>query len=77
MALDEDRNRILLALRDRPAGLKSSALVETLSLPRVEVERHLQYCADYGLATWVRKTDGAGLATITDRGRDYLVRQGL
>jgi DNA-binding transcriptional ArsR family regulator len=77
MPLDKDRNRILVALRDRPEGLKSSALVEALGLPREEVERHLLYCADYGLATWVRKTDGAGLATITDRGRDYLVRQKL
>ena len=77
MALDKDRNRILVALRDRPEGLKSSALVETLGLSREEVERHLLYCVDYGLATWARKTDGAGLATITNRGRDYLVRQSL
>jgi hypothetical protein len=77
MALDKDRNRILGVLRDRPEGLKSLSLGETLGLPREEVERHLLYCADYGLATWVQKTDGAGLATITNRGRDYLVRQSL
>ncbi len=77
MALNEDRNRVLVALRSQPEGLKSSALVEVLGLSREVVERHLLYCADYGLATWNRNRDGSGLAVITDRGRDYLVRQRL
>jgi hypothetical protein len=41
------------------------------------VERHLLYCADYDLAKWRRVRNGLGQAMITDRGRDYLVRQGL
>jgi len=77
MALDKDRNRILSALRDRPEGLDSAALVQTLGLTREVVERHLTYCADYGLASWPRKKDGSGLAVITDRGRDYLTRQSV
>ncbi len=77
MALDTDRNRILAALRDRPEGLDSAALVQTLGLTRDMVEGHLTYCADYGLASWSRKKDGSGLAVITDRGRDYLTRQDL
>ena len=77
MALDKDRNRVLVSLRDRPEGLNSSSLIDALGLPREMIERHLLYCADYGLATWARSRDGLGLAVITDRGRDYLVRQGL
>jgi hypothetical protein len=77
MALDKDRNRVLVSLRGQPEGLKCSTLVEALGLPRDVVERHLLYCADYGLATWNRNKDGSGLAVITQRGRDYLVRQGL
>ena len=77
MALDKDRNRVLASLRGQPEGLKCSILVETLGLPREVVERHLLYCVDYGLATWNRNKDGSGLAVITERGRDYLVRQGL
>jgi hypothetical protein len=49
--------------------------MQTLSLAQDVVERHLQYCADYDLATW-KKKDG-GTAVITSRGRDYLTRQGL
>jgi len=77
MALDNDRNRVLTSLRDRSEGIDSAALMMGLSLPRNEVERHLLYCADYGLATWKRHRDGSGQAAITDRGRDYLIRQGL
>jgi hypothetical protein len=77
VALDKDRNRVLVSLRDRPEGLNSSSLIDALGLPREMIERHLLYCADYGLATWARSRDGLGLAVITDRGRDYLVRQGL
>ncbi len=77
MALDKERNRILLSLRDQPGGAQSHTLADTLRLPREAVERHLLYCADYGLAAWARKKDGSGVAVITDRGRDYLVRQGL
>lgn len=77
MTLDNDRNRVLAALRDRPQGLDIAALVQTLGLPRDVVERHLRYCADYALATWKPGKDGSGLAAITDRGRDYLNRQNL
>ena len=77
MAFDIDRNRVLLSLRDRPDGVDSPGLIETLGLSRETVERHLLYCADYGLATWPRSRGPARLAVITPRGRDYLVRQGL
>ena len=77
MALDNDRNRVLASLRDRSAGIDSSGLVTELTLPREAVERHLLYCTDYGLATWKRHRNGSGQAAITDRGRDYLVRQSL
>ncbi len=77
VALDNDRNRVLTSLRDRSEGVDSAALIMGLSLARNEVERHLLYCADYGLATWKRHRDGSGQAAITDRGRDYLIRQGL
>lgn len=77
MAFDNDRNRVLLSLRDRPEGLGSPGLIEALGLPREVVERHLLYCADYGLATWARNRGASTLALITPRGRDYLVRQGL
>jgi len=77
MALDKDRNRVLASLRDRSDGIDSSDLVNELTLPREAVERHLLYCADYGLATWKRHRNGAGPAAITDRGRDYLLRQSL
>jgi len=52
-------------------------LGEMLGLPLDAVERHLLYCTDYALATWEKKKDRTGLATITNRGRDYLTRQGL
>jgi hypothetical protein len=77
MAVDNDRNRVLVSLRDRPESLDSSALVKDLTLPKEAVERHLLYCTDYGLATWKRHRNGSGQAAITDRGRDYLVRQSL
>jgi len=77
MAVDKDRNRVLASLRDRAEGIDSGALVVSLSLTRDAVERHLLYCADYGLATWRRQRDGSGHAEITERGREYLVRQGL
>src|SRR2546427_12811424 len=77
MALDNDRNRVLVSLRDRSESVDSSDLVKDLTLPREAVERHLLYCTDYGLATWKRHRNGSGQATITDRGRDYLVRQAL
>lgn len=77
MAVDNDRNRVLQSLRDRPDGVNSVGLIETLGLSGEVVERHLRYCADYGLATWLRNRGGSGLAMITPRGRDYLVRQGL
>jgi len=76
MPLDKDRNRTLVALRDAPQGMHSRDLASALSLSLDVVERHLQYCADYDLVTW-RKKDAAGLAMITDRGRDYLIRQSL
>ena len=77
MALNNARNRVLASLRDRSEGVNSATLIVGLSLGRDEVERHLLYCADYGLATWRRHRDGSGQAVITDRGRDYLIRQGL
>lgn len=52
-------------------------LGERLGLVREVVERHLLYCTDYGLATWGRFRNGLGQVVITDRGRDYLARQGL
>jgi predicted ArsR family transcriptional regulator len=76
MALDNERNRVLAALRDQPAGANSAVLGERLGLGREAVERHLLYCADYGLATWRRVRNGSGDAVITERGRDYLLRQG-
>jgi anti-anti-sigma factor len=77
MALDNDRNRVLASLRDRSEGVDSSTLGKDLTLAREAVERHLLYCTDYGLAMWKRHRDGSGQAVITERGRDYLVRQGL
>jgi hypothetical protein len=77
MAIDNERNRVLASLRDRSEGTNSSVLGERLSLVREVVERHLLYCTDYGLATWRPVRNGLGQAVITDRGRDYLARQGL
>jgi predicted ArsR family transcriptional regulator len=76
MAIDDDRNRVLAALREQAAGANSAVLGERLGLAREAVERHLLYCADYGLATWRRVRSGLGDAVITERGRDYLSRQG-
>ena len=77
MAIDNERNRLLAALRDQREGADSSVLSKDLTLARESVERHLLYCADYELAKWRRVRDGSGHAVITDRGLDYLVRQGL
>ena len=77
MALDNERNRVLAALRDQSAGANSAVLGERLGLVREVVERHLLYCADYGLATWRRVRSGLGDAVITERGRDYWLRQSL
>ena len=77
MISSNDRNRVLLSLRDRPEGVDSVGLIETLCLSRETIERQLLSCKDYGLATWARNRNGSGLAAITNWGRDYLVRQGL
>ena len=77
MAIDNERNRVLASLRDQTEGANSAVLGERLGLVQGVVERHLLYCADYGLATWRRIRNGLGQAAITDRGRDYLVRQEL
>ncbi len=77
MALDKDRNRVLVSLRDRSEGADSTALVENLGLTKEVVERHLVYCADYALVAWNRHRNGSGRAMITTQGRDYLVRQGI
>jgi len=77
MAIDNEQNRVLVSLRDQSEGMNSSMLCDHLGLVREVVERHLLYCNDYGLATWRRVRNGLGQAVITDRGRDYLVRQGL
>ena len=77
MAFDNDRNRVSQSLRERPEGADNSGLIQTLGLSREAVERHLLYCADYGLATWTRNRNGTKSAAITHRGLDYLARQGL
>jgi hypothetical protein len=77
MAIDHERNRVLASLRDQLESTDSFVLSERLALAREVVERHLLYCADYDLAKWRRVRNGLGQAMITDRGRDYLVRQGL
>lgn len=75
MVLNNVRNRVLAALRDRPDGIDSETLGQTLGLTVDEVERHLLYCADYELARWTRKNGRVDVAVITERGRDYLTRQ--
>jgi hypothetical protein len=77
MAMDNERNRVLAALREHVEGADSAVLSERLSLPKEIVERHLLYCGDYDLAKWRRARNGLGQAMITDRGRDYLARQSL
>jgi hypothetical protein len=77
MAIDIERNRVLASLRDQLDSTDSSILSERLTLTREVVERHLLYCADYDLAKWRQVRNGLGQAMITERGRDYLVRQGL
>ena len=76
MAFDNDRNRVLLSLRDRPDGADSPTLIEAVGLSEATIKRHLVYCVDYGLATWMRNRTST-LAVITTRGRDYLGRQGI
>jgi len=76
MAFDNDRNRVLLSLRDRPEGADNPSLIEAVGLSEPAIKRHLVYCVDYGLATWMRNRTST-LAVITTRGRDYLARQGL
>jgi hypothetical protein len=76
MAFDNDRNRVLRSLRDKPEGVDNASLIEVLGLSNEMVERHLLYCVDYGLAYWTR-TKTSKLAMITPRGRDYLGRQGI
>ena len=70
MAIDNERNRVLTALRDQPAGANSSVLGEYLGVMREVVERYLFYCADYGLAAWRRVRSGLGRAVITERSHD-------
>ncbi len=77
MALDNDRNRVLVSLRDRAESADCAALVRNLDLAKEVVERHLLYCADYALVAWNRHRNGSGRVMITTRGCDYLVRQGL
>jgi len=77
MAIDNDRNRVLASLRNRADGVDCAALAGDLVLAKEAVARHLLYCADYALVAWDRHRNGAGRATITTRGREYLVRQGL
>ncbi|GEM_PF-1003632 len=78
MAIDSERNRAPASLRDQSsAGANSAVLGERLGLAREVVERHLLYCADYGLVTWRRVRSGSGDAVITERGREYLLRQSL
>jgi hypothetical protein len=77
MPLDNDRNRVLAALRDEPHGADSAALATKLGIAKDEVERHLLYCADYALVSWNRHVKGLAPALITTRGRDYLRRQSL
>jgi len=62
MAFDIDRNQVLLSLRDRPEGVNSPGLIEALGLPRETVERHLLYCADYGLTAWPHGRGASRLA---------------
>ena len=76
MAFDNDRNRVLRSLWDKPEGVDHASLIEVLGLSNEMVERHLLYCVDYGLAYWTR-TRTSKLAVITPRGRDYLGRQGI
>jgi hypothetical protein len=62
MAIDNERNRVLAVLREQPAGANSSVLGEYLGLVREVVERHLFYCAVYGVAAWKRVRSGLGHA---------------
>lgn len=77
MAVDNERNQVLASLRDQLEGIDNTVLVERLGLATDVVERHLLYCTDRELAKWKRDRQGNGRAVITDRGRDYLIRQGL
>jgi hypothetical protein len=77
MPFDNDRNRVLVSLRDEAEGADSTALADRLGLAKDVVERHLLYCADYALVAWNRHVGGLARAMITARGRDYLTRQQL
>jgi hypothetical protein len=77
MALDNDRNRVLVSLRHEPQGADSAMLAKSLGLAKDIVERHLRYCADYALIVWNKHVSGSARATITTRGLDYLTRQQL
>lgn len=77
MPLDNDRNRVLISLRDEPHGADSATLATNLGLTTDVVERHLLYCADYALIAWNRHVGESSRAMITTRGRDYLARQQL
>ncbi|HLW48300.1 MAG TPA: hypothetical protein VKW09_11100 [bacterium] len=77
MALDNDRNRVLVSLRNDPDGADSAMLATSLGLAKDIVERHLRYCADYALIVWNKHGNGSARAQITTRGRDYLIRQQL
>ena len=74
MALDKDRNRVWASFRDRSQERRQFCVGQGLTLARKVA---LLYGTDYGLTTWKRDRDGPGQAMITNRGRDYLVRQGL
>ena len=41
MILDNDRNRVLISLRDEPHGADSATLAKNLGLTKDVVERHL------------------------------------
>lgn len=77
MALDNDRNRVLISLRDESHGADSATLAKNLGLTKDVVGRHLLYCADYALVAWNRHVGESSRAMITARGRDYLARQQL
>ncbi len=72
-----ERNLVLLSLRDRPESADSPGLMRALGLSQQMVERHLIYCVDYGLAAWTERRGGSRRAAITQWGRGYLARQGF
>lgn len=74
---NNERNLVLLFLRDRPEGAESPDLVRALGLPRPAVERCLIYCVDYGLAARSERRIGSCRVSITQWGRGYLALQGF